>query len=230
MTSNDYIQAAQVYVKQYTLDKTNSVHANTRQRYILGSWSWSTWYIYRHLEYWFVISIITAHANLQWKTNGGFLRSYFTTCMNRAHLVQAQNSIKWSAIDVSYWNNSCVFHMNILFEVYHIFISIGDFDRMVSPVAFLLMPLTLERFEMALSTRSVFIAFLLAFLFILDRQRKLTLIHKYIVPHIPSFHCTVHNFGLLTCASPQWTSCQISKIEGWACAGNAGNVFPAAAG
>ena len=166
MTSNDYIQAAQVYVKQYTLDKTNSVHANTRQRYILGSWSWSTWYIYIyiyiHLEYWFILSIIIAQANLQWKTNGGFLGSYFTTCMNRAHLVQTQYSIKWSAIYSFYWNNSCVFHMNFLFEVYHIFIQIGNFDHMVSAVAFLLMCLTLVRFQMALSPRSVFIWFLLA--------------------------------------------------------------------
>ena len=28
-------------------------------------------------------------------------------------------------------------------------------------------------------------------LFILDRQRKLTVVHKYIVPHTPLFHCTV---------------------------------------
>ena len=69
-----------------------------------------------------MLSIIKAHANLQCKTNGGFLRSYFTTCMNRAHLVQAQYTIKWLAIYVFYWNNSCVSHMNILFEVYHIFI------------------------------------------------------------------------------------------------------------
>ena len=29
-------------------------------------------YICRHLEQWFMLSIIIAHANLQWKTNGGF--------------------------------------------------------------------------------------------------------------------------------------------------------------
>ena len=110
-----------------------------------------------------MLSIIIAPTNLQWKTNGGLLRSHFTTCMNRAHLVQAQHSTKWSAIYVFYWNYSYVFHMNILFEVYHIFISTGDFARMVSRVAFLLMSLTLVRFEMALSTCSVFIAFLIAF-------------------------------------------------------------------
>ena len=35
-------------------------------------------------------------------------------------------------------------------------------------------------------------------LFILDRQRNLTIIHKYIVPHTPLFYCTGHNFGRLT--------------------------------
>ena len=79
-------------------------------------------YIHIHLELWFMLSIVVAHEHLQWKTNGGFLRSYITTCKNRAHLFQAQYSIKWSAIYVFYWNNSCVFHMNILFEVHHIFI------------------------------------------------------------------------------------------------------------
>ena len=33
-------------------------------------------------------------------------------------------------------------------------------------------------------------------LFILDRQRKLTVLHRYIYfTHTPLFHCTVHNFG-----------------------------------
>ena len=40
--------------------------------------------------------------------------------------------------------------------------------------------------------------------FILDRQRKLTVFHEYIVPYTPLFHCTVHNFGRLTCVSPKW--------------------------
>ena len=41
-------------------------------------------------------------------------------------------------------------------------------------------------------------------LFILDRQRKLAVIHRYIVPHTPLLNYTVHNFGRLTCVSPQW--------------------------
>ena len=40
--------------------------------------------------------------------------------------------------------------------------------------------------------------------FILDRQRTLTVFHEYIVPYTPLFHCTVHNFGRLTCVSPKW--------------------------
>ena len=36
-------------------------------------------------------------------------------------------------------------------------------------------------------------------LFILDRQRKLTVIHKCIFPHTPLFHCTVHNQPMLSC-------------------------------
>ena len=49
-------------------------------------------------------------------------------------------------------------------------------------------------------------------LFILDRQRKLTVIHKYIVPHTLLFHCTGHNFGRLTCASPQWNRPQCEHV------------------
>ena len=49
-------------------------------------------------------------------------------------------------------------------------------------------------------------------LFILDRQRRLTVIHKYIVPHTPLFHCTVHNFGCLTCVSPQWNHLQCEHV------------------
>ena len=50
------------------------------------------------------------------------------------------------------------------------------------------------------------------FLFILDCQRKWTLIHKYIVTHTPLFHCTVHNFGCLTCVSPQWNRLQCEHM------------------
>ena len=64
MMSYDCIQTAQVYVKQYTLDKTNSVHANTRQCYILGSWSWSTWYIYIY-TFRIVIYVINYYSTLQ---------------------------------------------------------------------------------------------------------------------------------------------------------------------
>ena len=49
-------------------------------------------------------------------------------------------------------------------------------------------------------------------LFILDRQRKLAVIHTYIVPHTPLFHCTVHNFGRLTCVSPQWNRSQYEHV------------------
>ena len=49
-------------------------------------------------------------------------------------------------------------------------------------------------------------------LFILDRQRKLTVIHKYIVPHTPLFRCTVHNFGRLICVSPQWNRPQYEHV------------------
>ena len=49
-------------------------------------------------------------------------------------------------------------------------------------------------------------------LFILDRQRKLTVIHKYIVPHTPLFYCTGHNFSRLTCVSPQWNRPQCEHV------------------
>ena len=89
-----------------------------------------------------MLSIIIAHANLLWKTNGGFLRSYFTTCMNRAHLVQAQYSIKWSAIyDIfaqrdnnveNTWNHQ----RTIIYIQNHLFCIIGsviDLDTIACP-------------------------------------------------------------------------------------------------
>ena len=41
-----------------------------------------------------LIYVINYYSTRKFATNGGFLRSYFTTCMNRAHFVQAQYSIK----------------------------------------------------------------------------------------------------------------------------------------
>ena len=146
------------------------------------------------------------------KNKWWLLRSYFTMCMNRAHLVQAQYSNKWSAIYVFYWNKSCVFHMNILFEVYHICIQIGDFDCMVFTRWVSLNvpdPGTIwDGTVPALNLHCVPPCLLL----ILDCQRKLTVIHKNIVPHTPWFHCTLHNFGRLTCVSPQWNRSQYEHV------------------
>ena len=137
----------------------------------------------------------------------------FTLKFHNVHEQGTSRSMyKWSAIYVFYWNNSCAFHMNILFEMYHIFIWIGDFDRMFSPVTFLLMSLTLVRFEMALSTRSVFFAFPLAFYSYRIASVSLIVIHKYILPHTLLFHCSVHNFGRLTCVSPQWNRPQCEHV------------------
>ena len=55
-------------------------------------------------------------------------------------------------------------------------------------------------------------------------------------PWLISFFIQQNAFGDILCTTadiqfrPQWASCQIRKIEGCACAGNAGNVFPATAG
>ena len=138
------------------------------------------------------------------KTNGGFLRSYFTTCMNRAHLVQAQYSIKWSAIyeflleffmcisyEYSIWGVSYI-HMNMGLRscgfTRWVYFNVPDPGTILDGTVH---ALRLHCVPPCLS-------------FILDRQRKLTVFHEYIVPYTPLFHCTVHNFGRLTCVSPKW--------------------------
>ena len=158
-----------------------------------------------------MLLIIIAHANLQWKTNGGFLRSYFTMCMNRTRLAQAQYYIKWSAIYVFYWNNSCVFHRNILFQVYPIHISRRLWSYGFTVCVSFNVPdpgTTWDGTVHALRLHCV----PPCLLFILDRQRKLTVIHKYIFPHTPLFHCTVHNCGRLTCVRPQWNRPQCERV------------------
>ena len=94
MTSNDYIQAAHVDVKQYTLDKTNSVHANTRQGYILGSWSWSTWYIYIDIR--IVIYVINYYSTRKFAMKNAHIltRPYSVTIID-IHRVLGLTPIEW---------------------------------------------------------------------------------------------------------------------------------------